>query len=227
MVGAIIGWFFLGLLLLFVLLFVLPVTVSVRFGGGDFVVKLRVFFVWITVFPMRPRKPKKAAKKPKKQKAEDDEDEENTGKEKKKRTLSQTVALVKRLVNAGLAALKAFFRHLRIRQVQIVLPVHAEDAGDTAIRCGQMQMAIGAARGVLNNWLNLRFKRIEIIPDFAGQRKDELFLAGKLVFSPGIIFVMGFVFLKSFLASRPRRALRKMAKARRRAMAKAAAATGK
>ncbi|MDL2295022.1 DUF2953 domain-containing protein, partial [Ruminococcaceae bacterium OttesenSCG-928-D13] len=214
----------LGLLALFALVMAVPASVKVKYGGGQFSVWVRVLFIRLRVFPMGPWLQKRLAgsqskpeKKPKKDKAEDRDTEAEQ--EKKKRTPQQTAALIKRLARAGAAAMKAFFRHLRIRGVSVVLPVHAEDASDTAVRCGQAQTAIGTARGVLANWLNIKYKKLVVIPDFTGQYKDELCFACKFVFCPGILFVMGYKFLKAYLSGRRRMSRRayRQALARKRA----------
>lgn len=205
MVAAIIGWFFLGLACLLVLLLVLPVTITARLEHGDFTVKVRVFFIRLTVFPLKPRKPRKPKKEKAKKPGPDTDEAEEEKEPKKKRTLGEMVTFVKRLAQAGIAAMKVFFRHLRIRNVSIVLPVHAEEAGDTAIRCGQLHALLGTARAVLDSHLHVSWRRLQLIPDFAGQHKDDMLLSAQLVFCPGIALVMGGVFLKHFLASRPKK----------------------
>lgn len=202
MVGAIIGWFFLGLLALIVLVLVLPVTIKLQFQGGELGVWARVLFVRVRVFP-GPDKPKKEKKPKKKRARKKDGGEEGEEKKKAKRSFGETWAMIKRLAAAGIEALKPFIRHLRINAVQLVIPVHAEEASDTAMRCGQVQAAVGAVRGWLDGRLKVRFKKIVVIPDFADQYGKELFFACKICFSPGIIFVMLFKFLKRYLRKRP------------------------
>jgi len=177
-----------------------------------------VLFVRLPLFPMQPRKEKKPNKPKRAQPLK--ADKKSTQQE---RPRQETLALIKRLVKAGLAALKVFFKHLRITGVQLVLPVYAGDAADTATRCGQLQAVIGGARAVLQGRLKVHYKRLELIPDFADQFSDQMLVACKLKFSPGIVFVMGIVFLRQFLASKKRRYSRKViraAKRRRKAAAK-------
>lgn len=200
----ILGWVLLGLLALLVLLLVCPVTIRLRLDkASQLQVWVRVLFVRLRVFPLKPRKPK--AEKPKKAKAKKQEDEAEAPadkKKKKQRSPAETVALIKRLAKAGLAALGAFMRHLKVRGVELVLPVHAEEASDTAVRCGQLQTAVGAARAVLDGRLNIRYKQLQLVPDFTGNYGHLLLFACKLRFQPGILFVMGWHFLKSWLATR-------------------------
>lgn len=202
MVGAIIGWFFLGLLALIVLVLVLPVTIKLEFRGGELGVWARVLFVRVRVFP-RPDKPKKEKKPKKKRTKRKGGEEDAEDKQKAKRSFGETWAMIKRLAAAGVEALKPFIRHLRINAVQLVIPVHADEAADTAVRCGQVQAAVGVVRGWLDGRLKVRFKRIVVIPDFADQYGKELFFACKICFSPGIIFVMLFKFLRRYLRKRP------------------------
>lgn len=230
MVLAIIGWFFLGLLALFILLMVVPVSIMVRYSAaGGLLIRVRVLFVFLTLWPMKartkPKKEKKPRKKKEKKAKEDAEEEE--AEEKPKKSFSQRVAFIKRLVRAGMAAMKRFFRHLRITGIRLVLPIHAEEAADTAKRCGQAQAAIGALRAVADGRLRLRFSQLQVLPDYAGQLGGTLSFSCKLWFCPGIIFVMGGAFLRQYLRKRPySKAAYKRALAQKRAAAQARRANG-
>lgn len=203
MVWSVIGWFFAGLFILLLLLLFLPLSIAVRYGAVEgFTAHVHLFFIPLRVFPLpafltRPKKEKpqkaKAEKKPSKKKK----------KEKPPQTTSQKINFVKRLGASGQAAMKVFFRHLRIRNVRLVLPVCAEDAAETAKTCGTIQASIGAFRGVTENFLRIQYKQLELIPDFAGQQGDKLFFTCKLVFNPCIIFPMAFAFFKRYLQKRP------------------------
>lgn len=214
MVWTVIGWVLLGLLALLVLALVLPTVITVRWDRDGLRVWARVLFVRVQVFPFKERKAKPAReKKPKKQKEEGDEKEEKPPK-----SFGERVAFIRRLARAGMAAVRVFVRHMRINAVQVVAPLHMEDASDTALMVGRAQGAVGGLRAVLDGRLKVRFKRIQIIPDFAGQLQDEWLFACKVAFNPVIMFKAAFVFFRLFLRKRPySRAVYKRALAQKRA----------
>ena len=202
MVAAIIGWFFLGLLCLVLLVLLVPSTIYIQLDSSGLIVKLRVLFIWVQVYPFKQREPRKKKEKKPKPKVNEEPTEE---KEKRKRTPGEMWRWGKRLAKAGLAAMKPFLRHLRIRQVQVVIPVYAGDAADTAQLCGQVQAAVGTLRALLEERLNIKYKKLVVLPDFTGHSFNELYFSCKAVFSLGIMLVMGFIFLRRYLALGRRR----------------------
>ena len=220
MAWAVIGWCFLGLLCVLLLLLVLPVTISAEYREKSLTVYVRVLFVRMRLFPQKSRVEKKTTSRPAK-----DKKAQTAKKEKKKipRTLYESIEFVRGLTESGWAAVKVYLRHVRIHRVQMVLPVHGIDAADTALQCGRVQAAVGAVRAVLDDRLYIRYKRLEVLPDFSGQLWEQLLLACKVSFCPGIIFPMGIAFLKQHLKRRfHNRAAYKQALARKRARQKAA-----
>lgn len=223
MVGAIIGWVLLGLLALLLLLLFAPVSLYVRYANGSFTLKARILFVFIRLFPQkelteqqrRAKEAKQAAKQAKKDAKKDAQNEEDAPKAeepKAKRSFGQTVVLVRRLANAGLYALRMVLRHLRVRGVRLVLPVHSAEAADTAMNTGRLQAAVGTARGVLGNLLNVRYRQLEVFPDFTGQMRNLTSFSCNVSISPVIIVAAGVAGLVRFLSSgRKKRRGRKQA----------------
>lgn len=225
MVLSIIGWFFLGLLLLLVLLLLFPVVVQPSYAGGTFVLHVRVLlFIKLRVLqiPAKPktekqqrraeakqqkkqaRKERKEAKQEakaekKRQKQEEKGEGEEEKEQKPKKTFSEMLHFIKKVASSAGVAAKFFFRFLFIRNISLVLPIHAEDASDTAKKCGQMQMLIGSVRGVLGNLVHLHFKRIQLVPDFADMYSDSLSFSCNIISSPVIILLAGIFALKRFL----------------------------
>ncbi len=202
MVGAIVGWVLLGLLALVLLVIVCPLTIHATLHSGSLTVRVRVLFLYLKVYPLPERKAR--PKKQKKKKAEAD-DAKPEKKEKKKKPLSERVAFLRRLITSALPALKFVLKRLHFNAIDIVLPVYAGDAADTATRCGQLQAAIGTLRALLDSRLHVRYKRLCLLPDFANQYQGQHYFSGKIVFSPLIIVGAGAVFLKAFLASGQKR----------------------
>ena len=199
MVWTVIGWTLLGLLALLVLALVLPTVITVDLSLRGLKIWVRVLFVRVQIFPLKPRK----AKPQKPAKATAEEPPEKAAKKKPPKTFAQRVAFMKRLIKSGTKAGHVFLRHMRIRKVQLVVPVYGGDASETAIWCGRAQGAVGTLRAVLESHFKIRFSRIQIIPDFAGQLQEEWYFACKVAFNPVIMFKAGFVFFKEFLRKKP------------------------
>lgn len=188
-------------LLLFAVLFVLglllPLSISLRCSAGGVFVWVKVFFIPIKVFPLKPKK-QGPQKKPraKKEKVPKEKPEEKT---KPKKTPGQGAALIRRLIRASFAALLVFLRHMRIKGLRLVAPLHCQSAADTAILYGKAQALLGALYAFLSGRLRLQIKKVQLLPDYGAQMQKEWFFACKLVFNPVIMFKMAFVFLRIFL----------------------------
>lgn len=185
MVWSVIGWILLGLLGLLVLLVVLPTVVYVSYRGGTFTLKLRVLFVKLTLFTTVPTRKRK--RKPKKEKPSKPQKTEAPKKEKPKKTIEEMLVLVKRIASSAGVFMRVFLRFLRIRDVELVLPVSAGEAADTALRCGRVQMLIGTTRAVLEERVHIRYTRLVVLPDFAGQYGQSSLFSCKIAASPVIM----------------------------------------
>lgn len=199
-VWRVVGWAFLAFAALLALLLLVPLTIGVKYSSGQLAVKVRVLFLPIKLWP-RTYKPKKE-KKPRKQKPKKEPEDEEKPKEKKKRSFGEMWLFIKRIAAASTKAMRVFVRHVRVHGVKLVLPVHASEADEVAINYARIQAVIGGARAVLDKRLHVKYKKLALIPDFAGEHKGELLIACKITFCPGIILVMGFVFLKKFMRKR-------------------------
>ncbi|MDL2254100.1 hypothetical protein LJC49_08570 [Ruminococcaceae bacterium OttesenSCG-928-I18] len=200
---SVIGWVFLGLLVLVAILLLLPVIVTADYRAGVFSLKVRVlFFVNLKILPAKPKK--KGKEKKKKHDGDTAEEEQEEREEKKKkapkeRSIEEWIDLVKRLASSASRALRFILKGLLIYDVEIVLPVQAQQASDVAVRVGQLHAAIGGARAVLENLLHIRYRRYVLIPDFTGESKKQLVLACKVVTAPVIIVVAGILALIHFI----------------------------
>lgn len=212
-----VGKILLGILALLVLLLVFPATAYVRYNQGEFTVKLRVLFVVIRVFPLKEKKQKPKKTKKKKERKWQAGQDETPEEEKPKRTLEQQIRLIKRLATSAGGGAKFILRHLFFRNVRLVLPVHADDAAATAIRVGQMQALVGGTRAVLANLAHIKYKQLEIVPDFTGQLEVEPYFACNILASPVIMVIAAGIFMKRFLTygRRPRRKRKWLSRAQR------------
>ena len=71
------------------------------------------------------------------------------------------------------SAMRKILAGLKIHQIRIVLPVHRDDAAATAIAVGRTHTMLHASLGVLNNFLNLSFKQLDIYPDYTDDHAGE------------------------------------------------------
>lgn len=234
MIGTILLWVLFVFLGLLVLLLLVPVVVYADYRGGAFTLKVRVLFVKLTLLPMKKKTPaqqakqqRKAEQKKQRQEAKKDKKPEGEKAAEKKppkppRSVSEWIELIKRLASSGSVAVRFILRNLYVRGVELVLPVHAEDAGDTAIETGKMQALVGGARAVLQNAMHIQYKRLVILPDFTGMMQQELTFACKVLASPVIMIAAAIVGLRRYLVwgRKPkayRQELRRRAKAAKKA----------
>lgn len=219
MVLTVIGWVFLGLLCLFGLLLICPVILEFSYRDGEMRLAVRVLFLLrLTLLPAKPAKPRK--EKPKKEPKEEKPKEE---KPKKERSFSDILALVREGAHAATRAMRIVLKGLWFYGIDVFVPVSADDAAATALRAGQVQAAIGTTRAVLENLLHLRYRRLAVYPDFAGQYKERFTFACKIATFPVIMVAAGLVGLFSFLKAHSldyRLATRRLPPARRKALKK-------
>lgn len=177
------GVLLLVLLALVLILLLVPVTALIRFAEGRFSLRAGLLGLsipiltdnapapWLQKLLDRPQKPKrkKSAAPPEKPAVQK---QKGPG-EKLRLTVDELCTL------AGGAGhfLRAVLGALRITQIRLYLPVHGEDAAQTAIRYGKMQAWLHGALGVLNNVFRLEFQECRLDPDYTGK------LAGSEYFS--------------------------------------------
>ncbi len=166
---AVLLWILLGLIGLIVLLLVLPVGVGLEYKEGKVSVTLRLFgFIPIPVYPQPEKgKAEKPVKKQRKKQAEKQEPAEQT----KKKLPKLSFEDVKSVLAASGGFMKRIFRALHITKIILIVPVHADDAAKTALRCAEVQAGVGAASAFLSNFLRMRFECVHILPDFTGDIK--------------------------------------------------------
>ena len=205
MVLSIIGWFFFALLVLLVVLLLRPVVVGIDYRNATFSVWVRVLFVKIKLLPAKhgedgeAKSRKKRKKKADRAQKQEEEEKEGAQKAHKERSIGEWIELIKRLASSATRGLRLILKTLRIYDVEIVLPVEAQEASDVAVRYGQMQAAIGGARAVLENLLHIRYRRFILIPDFTAESKNRLILSCKVATAPVIILAAGILAFVHFI----------------------------
>ncbi len=201
-----IGWTLLTVVVIVLVVLLCPFIIGVKYELEKIVVWVRFLGIKINVYPLSKwmekiienRKNKKP--KPEKKKKEDDKEEVQ---EKPKRNWRAAIEKQKKLAVAIKEALGVFFWHIRVRNVRLCLPVHTEDAADTAMRCGQVQAAIGTVRAMLEGRVHVQYKQLEVVPDFTGDLSKAMFFTCKISLKPVIIVMMSIKFLQRWLQKRP------------------------
>lgn len=218
-----IGWTLLGILALLILLMLLPISLQIEYAAQKLVVRVRVLFVCFRVFPIKEKtdeqnevqeakkqqkqekKKAKAEKKKqkeaaKKKKSDEPTDEEIEEKPKKKRSIEELVLLGQQVLGSGVKGGKFIFKHIHLKDVEIVLPVYDEDAAQTAIKYGKAQGILAGAYALLQNFTHITYKRLAVIPDFLNQYKEETTFACKIEASPIIILIGTIIALRQYFA---------------------------
>ena len=221
---AVLGWALLGLLVLLVLILVLPGALVI-----DYCLSVLTVCLWPLVFTLSSFSPlqaevvvrvgrltlyrlpitadlfqKKEEEKPQAEK--EDPEKPKSKKSSAPATLEEWADMLERILTAASAALRFFIRRLRIRGVELVYPVSGSDVADTALRWGVLQALLGSLHALFENSLNIRYKRLVLIPDFAGQYNDShVIFSCKIISSLFIILVTALLGLKEFFAPLLRR----------------------
>lgn len=190
---AVLGWVLLALLGILVLFLVVPVRLTVEVKYDKLTVKVKVLFLSFQLYPWKWKK-KQQEPAQQQENAEPAEKREEPAEEKaaapqgkpaaaKRITLSDVTELVR---TAGWL-MKIVFRVIRFTDIQLLLPIHREDAAETAIAYGQTQAYLGTALGALQNCLDLKFSKLELVPDFTGSHKYRRYFYCKIVATPFIM----------------------------------------
>lgn len=190
-------WILAGLAGLLVLALLVPVTAHLQWKqSGEFTVKIQVLLLRFKVWPRPPKTEKQLAKKQKAAKQAAAKDEKAKA-EKKPATKSPAAGIKFSLdkLNGLLATAGGLMRRilagLRVHAIQLYLPIQGEDAASTALWVGRTHAGLGAAFGVLNNFLNLEFKELTIYPDYTGQEQGKAFFSCKITGQLLIMVIAG------------------------------------
>ncbi len=190
MAASVIGYSLLALLGLFLLVLLAPAVLVVKVQGGQLSANIRVLFVPVRLWPQRPKK-EKPPRKAKKKKTEETQAAAAQPEAKKKRSVGEWLALIRRAADAAGWAARLALKTLWVYDVQFVWPIEGGDPAALAYLYGGAQSALGATRAVLANLLHIRYKKLVVVPDFAGEHKNELIFACKIAASPVIMVAVG------------------------------------
>lgn len=178
-------WTLLGLLALLAVLLIVPVVVAVEYKQGDFTARLKVLGVFsFRLYPMK-EKPEKKKKQPPPQPEKAVQEPPKKPEPKFRLTFEKVEGI---LSTAG-AFMRRVFRALHFTGIIFILPIHREDAAQTAVAYGRAQAWVGGAVAALQNFLNLRFKQVRVLADFTGEITAGPYFSCKVGASPIIMII--------------------------------------
>ncbi|BCI60075.1 DUF2953 domain-containing protein [[Clostridium] leptum] len=192
-------WITLAVLAAIVLLFLLPVTVTVEARQpGNIRAKIGYLFFSFQ-FPKEQKKKKKTGSQ--KQPSTQEEPEGNAfGKLLKDRPLSETATLLKNLLQQVGKAVRLILKNVKVTHLCFDMAVAGEDAADTAVQYGKTCAAVYSAFAVVCNAVKVTgIREFAIIPDFAEGAKTRFYLAAHIRVKLFILLAAGVGFLARFL----------------------------
>ncbi|MEG2930359.1 MAG: DUF2953 domain-containing protein [Ruthenibacterium sp.] len=147
-------------------------------------VKLRVLFFTFTLLPIKekPVTPQEQPPQP---------EPVPQAEKPKKKAESITLETVLGIVSTAGAAMRIVLRGLWFTGIRIVWPVQGDTPADTAVAYGKTQAYFGGVVAALRNFLNLRFKKVDIIADFNEEYTDRTYFYCKIGATPVIMVVVG------------------------------------
>ena len=196
----------LGIVLLIALILFIPVGVRADFKD-ELKVVLKIGFISIPIYPPKPKKEKE--KKPDEEKKE--EKKEEKPKEKKPNIIQEKgilwlVDTIREAAKLAMGALKSFFKHLKIKHLNISISYCGEDASDTAVKYGYFCLTVYPAVSILVKASGCKKYGVDIAPNFnEGQESQyavDIQLYIRVFWIVALVFRYGFKALKLILALR-------------------------
>ncbi len=106
-------------------------------------------------------------------------------------TIEKVVSLLKTAKGAVKIAMKGIWVSVWVRW-----PIQGKDAAKTAISFGRWNGWIGGICASLSNLMQFRLRKLDLIPDFAGEYQGKEKLQAKITASPLVLLIAGFWALK-------------------------------
>ena len=207
---SVLGWVLAVLLCLLLLALFTPARLVLELRYDAFCARLKVLCFTFTLYPRRqkpqagapggeagPAAPQKAGARPdggSGAQAGQPQAGQRAPAEKKaanKRRRLPSLGSLAQICSAAGALMRAVLRAVHVRDVKAVWPVRCGAAAETAIRFGRTQAYVGSALGVLQNFVDLQLRQVDIIPDFTGEHKYRRYFYCKIQATPFIIVTTG------------------------------------
>lgn len=192
----------LGILLLILLLMLVPVGVRVDFQK-ELRAVLQIGFIPITLYPPKPKKEKKQ-KEPAKEQPEEEKPKEKKPNLIKEKGIMWLIDLIRDAASLAAGALKSFFKHLRIKRLNISILYCGEDAQDTAVKYGYFCLSVYPAVSVLVKAAKCRQYGVDIAPNFQdgeeSQYTVDIYAYIRMLWIFALVFRYGFKALKLLIS---------------------------
>lgn len=171
-----------GFLLIIAILLACPVIVDLRFAD-NFLLKLRVLGIPITVFSSKekPEEDKKKKKPKKAKKKKHDTEKEKKGKFSKikgilkRKGVSGLLDFFKELMGVATGTGKKMFSHLMIYQLAVDITISNEDAAKAAIQYGQACAVVYPAMSVVTSVAKCQKSHVCVIANFDDKKPKAEF----------------------------------------------------
>lgn len=200
----------LGIILFFIVLFLIPVRVCGHYDG-TFTMYIKYAFLKFSIFPMKEKKEKPKKEKKKTEKPEEEKEKKKKTKEKKdniflnfykNQGFEATLQLIADALNAAGGMFGGIFKHFVFRELYLSMSIVGSDAADTAIKYGKISSAVFPAMGFICSKAKVKKYDIDITPDFVGKEdKAEFHFQFGLcpIFITNSLIVAGFKLVKNVL----------------------------
>lgn len=165
---SVLGWTLLALLALLVLALVLPVRAQIEYREDALFVRVQVFGLSFPGYPL-PEKLKPKKKKRKKKAAQSSK--------KKKKAPGLGFEDIGNILGAAGTLIRRMYRMIHIRDVILIVPIHREDAAQTALSCGRAEAWLSGMAALLQNYFDLRIVQVRVLPDFTNEITAGVYLS--------------------------------------------------
>lgn len=191
-----------GILLFIALILMLPLGVRATFEDNELRIYAKAAFVRIGLYPPKPPKPKKKKKKKKDDKPSEKEKEEPEEKTNliKEKGVVWLLDLIREAASLAAGMLRDFFKHLKIKTLQISIVYSGEDAEQTAVGYGYHCMTVYPAVSILTGAAKCKSYGVDISPNF--QEGDESVYNIDVEVGTRVIWLVGLVLKHGFKALR-------------------------
>ncbi len=206
---AVIGWIILAILIIIIWFILVPRTFYVEYTQSkNFVVKVRLFFLKLKVYPLnisfrKKDKPKKVAKKPTNSAKSEKKDTKETKKEKNKfKEIFEYVLnnkhIVKQVLETVKGAFKILFNGITVKGVSFIMPITSDDAHDLQKKYAAMTTSFYAVNIILQKYVKIFYKSPIFVADFANLYEDKTYFYCKIQACPSIIITLGWYLFKQY-----------------------------
>ena len=191
-----------GIVLFFVLIFLLPIGLWMEYSAEGFHLKVKLWFFTLVVVPGGEPSEKKKLKLEKKKQ----EKKEKKAQKAKERPKEKKGGLVKTFFAMRADIFKALGKlgkGLKINKLKVWYLAAAEDAAAAALQFGRMSAAMGAVTALLENLFKVKKKDYRLNVSFEKQ-EPEVYIEGRISLRIGRIVGIGLGLLTSFIKHSPK-----------------------